>query len=47
MRELVRKTVEDTLSVLREAEPDELIGVERNDRAAEWEMCRLGRYDWG
>lgn len=37
LRELVRKTVEDTLNGLLEAEADELVGAERYERTAERE----------
>lgn len=47
LRELVRKTVEDTLNGLLEAEADELVGAERYERAAEREAYRAGHYDRG
>lgn len=37
LRELVRKTVEDTLNGLLEAEADDLVGAERYERTAERE----------
>ena len=45
LRELVRKTVEDTLNGLLEAEADELVGAERYERTAEREAYRAGHYD--
>lgn len=47
LRELVRKTVEDTLNGLLEAEVDELVGAERYERTAEREAYRAGHYDRG
>ena len=47
LRELVRKTVEDTLNGLLEAEADELVGAERYERTAEREARRAGHYDRG
>ena len=47
LRELVRKTVEDTLNGLLEAEADELVGAERYERTAEREATRAGHYDRG
>lgn len=47
LRELVRKTVEDTLNGLLEAEADELVGAERYERTAEREAYRTGHYDRG
>ena len=47
LRELVRKTVEDTLNGLLEAEADDLVGAERYERTAEREACRAGHYDRG
>ena len=47
LRELVRKTVEDTLNGLLEAEADELVGAERYERTAEREAYRAGHYDRG
>ena len=45
LRELVRKTVEDTLNGLLEAEADDLVGAERYERTAEREAYRAGHYD--
>ncbi|WP_419005648.1 transposase [Collinsella stercoris] len=47
LRELARKTVEDTLSCLLEAETDELVGAERHGRTAEREAYRAGHHDRG
>lgn len=47
LRELVRKTVEDTLNGLLEAEADELVGAGRHGRTAEREAYRAGQYDRG
>ena len=47
LRELVRKTVEDTLNGLLEAEADDLVGAERHGRTAEREAYRAGHYDRG
>ena len=47
LRELVRKTVEDTLNGLLEAEADDLVGAERHERTAEREAYRAGHYDRG
>lgn len=47
LRELVRKTVEDTLNGLLEAEADDLVGAERYERTAEREAYRAGHYDRG
>lgn len=47
LRELVRKTVEDTLNGLLEAEADELVGAERYERTAGREAYRAGHYDRG
>ena len=47
LRELVRKTVEDTLNGLLEAEADELVGAERYERTTEREAYRAGHYDRG
>ena len=47
LRELVRKTVEDTLNGLLEAEADELVGAGRRGRTAERVAYRAGRYDRG
>ena len=42
LRELVRKTVEDTLNGPLEAEADELVGAGRYERTAEREAYRAG-----
>ena len=47
LRELVRKTVEDTLNGLLEAEADELVGAGRHGRTAEREAYRAGHYERG
>ena len=47
LRELVRKTVEDTLNGLLEAEADELVGAECCERTAGREAHRAGHYDRG
>ena len=47
LRELVRKTVEDTLNGPLEAEADDLVGAERHGRTAEREAYRAGHYDRG
>ena len=47
LRELVRKTVEDTLNGLLEAEADELVGAERHGRTAERGAYRAGHCDRG
>ena len=47
LRELVRKTVEDTLNGLLEAEADDLVGAGRHGRTAEREARRAGHYDRG
>ncbi|RGL11677.1 hypothetical protein DXC81_02525 [Collinsella tanakaei] len=47
LRELVRKTVEDTPNGLLEAEADELVGAGRHGRTAEREAYRAGQYDRG
>ena len=47
LRELVRKTVEDTLNGLLEAEADELVGAERYGRTAEREAYRAGHHGRG
>ena len=45
LRELVRRTVEDTLNGLLEEEADDLVGAERHGRTAEREAYRAGHYD--
>lgn len=47
LKELVRKTVEDTLSALLEEEADDLIGAERYERTADREAYRAGHYERG
>ena len=47
LRELARKTVEDALNGLLEAEADDLVGAERHGRTAEREAYRAGHYDRG
>lgn len=47
LRELVRKTVEDTLNGLLEAEADELAGAGRHERTAEREAYRAGHHGRG
>ncbi len=46
-KELVRKTVEDTLNALLEEETGDLVGAERYERTAECEAYRAGRYERG
>lgn len=45
LRELVRKTVEDTLNGLLEEEAGDLVGAERYERTAGREAYRAGHYD--
>lgn len=47
LRELVRRTVEDTLNGLLEAEADDLVGAGRHGRTADREAYRAGHYDGG
>ncbi|MEE0449349.1 MAG: transposase, partial [Collinsella sp.] len=47
LRELVRKTVEDTLNGLPGAEADELAGAGRHERTAEREAHRAGHHGRG
>lgn len=47
LRELVRKTVEDTLNGLLEAGADELVGAGRYERTAEREAYRAGHHGRG
>ena len=42
IRELVRKTVQDTINALLEEEADEMVGAERYERTAEREAYRSG-----
>ena len=45
LRELVRRTVEDTLNGMLEEEADDLVGAERYERTAEREAYRAGHCD--
>ena len=45
LRELVRRTVEDTLNGLLEEEADDLVGAGRYERTADREAYRAGHYD--
>ncbi|OUO18989.1 IS256 family transposase [Collinsella sp. An307] len=45
LRELVRRTVEDTLNGLLEEEAGDLVGAERYERAAGREVYRSGHYE--
>lgn len=45
LRELVRRTVEDTLNGLLEEEAGDLVGVERYERTAEREAYRAGHHE--
>ncbi len=47
LRGLVRRTVEDTLNGLLEAEADDLVGAGRYERTADREAYRAGHYDRG
>ncbi len=47
LRELVRKTVEDTSNALLEEEADDMIGAERYRRTADREACRADHYERG
>jgi len=47
LRELVRRTVGDTLNGLLEAEAEDLVGAGRHERAADREAYRAGRCDRG
>ena len=42
LRELVRRTVEDTLNALLEEEADDLVRADRYERTAAREACRAG-----
>ena len=44
LRELVRKTVQDTINALLEEEADEMVGAEKYERTAEREAYRSGHY---
>lgn len=45
LKELVRRTVEDTLNVLLEEEAEDLVKADRYERAAKRETCRAGHYE--
>ena len=45
LRELVRKTVEDTLNDPLEEEAGDLVSVERYERSVERQACRVDHYD--
>jgi transposase-like protein len=45
LKELVKKTVEDTINALLEEEADALVGAERYERTADREAYRAGHYD--
>ena len=47
LKELVRRTVEDTLNALLEEEADDLIGADRYERTADREAYRAGHYERG
>lgn len=47
LRELVRRTVEDTLNALLEEEADDLVKADRYERTAEREAYRAGHYERG
>lgn len=47
LKELVRKTVEDTLNALLEEEADDLVGAERYERTADRDAYRAGHYERG
>lgn len=47
LRELVRKTVEDTINALLEEETDELVKADRYERNAEREAYRADHYERG
>ena len=44
LRELVRKTVQETLNALLDEEADEMVGAERYERTAAREAYRSGHY---
>ena len=44
LRELVRKTVQDTINALLEEEADEMVGAESYERTAGREAYRSGHY---
>lgn len=47
LKELVRRTVEDTLNALLEEEADDLIKADRHERTVEREAYRAGHYERG
>lgn len=47
LRELVRKTVQETLNALLDEEADEMVGAERYGRTAAREAYRSGHYNAG
>ena len=47
LKELVRRTVEDTPSALLEEEADDLVGADRYERTASREAYRAGHYERG
>ncbi len=47
LKELVRRTVEDTLNALLEEEADDLIEADRHERTADREAHRAGHYERG
>lgn len=47
LKELVRRTVEDTLNALLEEEADDLIKADRYERTADREAYRAGHYERG
>ena len=47
LKELVRRTVEDTLNALLEEEADDLIKADRYERTVEREAYRAGHYERG
>lgn len=47
LRELVRRTVEDTLNALLEEEADDLVRADRYERTADREAYRAGHYERG
>ncbi len=44
LKELVRKTVQDTINALLDEEAEEMVGAERYERTAEREVYRSGHY---
>ena len=47
LKELVRRTVEDTLNALLEEEADDLVKADRYGRTASREAYRAGHYERG